>query len=156
MKKLLYLAIAVAILTGQSLMPFRGTDVGKLHPVEVLYIEKRNGQFEISADTAATGRGVTIADAVYDLHIATPGNVFLETANYLLISPDMEAMPEVFWDYLRPACLIYICNEKPALESIAKLLESHPSGVTLLNWRNGAGNIPRLVREGETVRIYES
>ncbi len=156
MKKLLYLALTVAILTVHSLMPFQGTDVGKLHPVEVLYIEKQNGQFEITADTAVTGRGTTIADAVYDLHRVTPGNIFLETANYLLLSPDMEVPPEMFWNYFRPACLIYICNEKPALEKIAKLLESHPSGVTLLNWRNGAENIPRLVQEGETVRIYES
>lgn len=156
MKKLLYLAVAVAILTGHSLAPFQGTDVGKLYPVEVLYIEKRNGQFEIWADSAVTGRGTTIADAVYDLHRVTPGNVFLETANYLLLSQNMEVKPEDFWDYLRPACLIYFCEEKPALESVAKLLESHPSGVTLLNWRNGAENFPLLVQEGEAVRIYES
>ena len=92
---------------------------------------------------------------MYDLHKAAPGNVFLETANYLLLFQDVKVTAEDFWEFLRPACLVYICDEKPDLDKVAKLLESHPSGVTLLSWRNGAMNFPHLMQEGESVRVYE-
>lgn len=156
MKKMIYLVIAIIIAAGIDQLPFHGTDVGKLHPVEVLYVEKRNEQYEISTDTLVVGKGTTIEQAVADLHRVTPGNIFLETANYLLLSPGVEQLPEVFWEFLRPACLVYICDGKPDLSTVAKFLTSHLSNVTLLDWRNGEESIPRLMQEGETVRLYES
>lgn len=156
MKKIIYLVIAIIIAAGIDQLPFHGTDVEELHPVEVLYIEKKDEQYEISTDTSVVGKGITIGQAVADLHSTTPGSIFLETANYLLLSPGVDVLPEAYWEFLRPACLIYICDEKPELGTIAKFLATHLSKVTLLDWRNGEENIPRLMLEGETVRLYES
>ena len=52
MKKWIWLA-ALALL----LLPQRGTEVGKLLPVETLLIEKQAGQYWVSADTGSAGRG---------------------------------------------------------------------------------------------------
>ena len=156
MKKLFCLTIILVILTGTNSLPFRGTDVGKLHPIEVLYVEWVEGQCEISTDTGITGRGRTVEEAAADLHRVTPGYVFLETANYLLLSSQTETAPEDFWPFVRPACLLYLCDEKPKLESVADYLKSHLSEVTLLDWRNGENMFPRLLQEGEIVRLYES
>lgn len=52
MRKRIWLA-ALALL----LLPQRGTEVGKLLPVETLLIEKQAGQYRVSADTGSAGRG---------------------------------------------------------------------------------------------------
>ena len=67
MRKRIWLA-ALALL----LLPRRGTEVGKLLPVETLLIEKQAGQYRVSTDTVNTGRGDSLEKAVDALRAEAP------------------------------------------------------------------------------------
>jgi len=76
MKKWIWLA-ALALL----LLPQRGTEVGKLLPVETLLIEKQAGQYRVSTDTGHTARDDSLEKAVDALRAEAPGILFLDTAD---------------------------------------------------------------------------
>lgn len=154
MKKFLFFALALVLLGLTGYMPFGGTDVGKLHPVEALFVGVSEDTINIITDTGVTGTGSTLEEAIADLHMRATGKVFLETANYLLLSPQVQLDAAAFWDFLRPACQIYRCSSAEGLHNVAKYLESHPSQITLLRWRTGAEDIPKLEITGEGYKLY--
>ena len=154
MKKILSFAVVLALLGLTDPMPFGGTDVGKLHPVEVLYVGESENTISIITDTGVSGAGNTLEEAIADLHMRATGKVFLETANYLLLSPQMQLDAAAFWDFLRPACQVYYCRAAEDIHNAASYLESHPSQITLLSWRTGTVNIPYLEAAGEGFKLY--
>ena len=97
MRKRIWLA-ALALL----LLPRRGTEVGKLLPVETLLIEKQAGQYRVSTDTVNTGRGDSLEKAVDALRAEAPGILFLDTADYVLLTGEAEDCMEKLQDYVRP------------------------------------------------------
>ena len=94
MKKWIWLA-ALALL----LLPQRGTEVGKLLPVETLLIEKQAEQYRVSADTGSAGRGDSLEKAVDALRAEAPGILFLDTADYVLLTGEAEE-----WKGCRTMC----------------------------------------------------
>lgn len=145
---LLYgIAFGAAILL--DLSPFRGTDVGKLLPVEVVRISRENGEILLQTDTGDTGKGTDINEALLELQATTAGNVFLETADYLLIQPGCEEMLGALAGILRPSCSICVEVGEAELEKVAKFFAAHEPQVTLQKWRSGKAHLPMLVvKEG--------
>ncbi len=148
---LCFLAIAIVSITGY--LPFRGTDVSKLKPVEVLVLQSKDGLYSISGEDGIIGYGKDMQQALLDLRSTASGEVFLETANYLLVSENCMACIGELSAFLRPACQLYQLEGEGVLKSIAKYLESHPSNVTLLSYRQNASEIPRLIIQGEVYRV---
>ncbi len=150
---LYFLAIALIAVTG--LLPFSGTDVAKLQPVEVLILRQNNGLFTISTNDGLSGTGADTESALADLKLTAPGEVFLETANYLLVAPDCLEVVTELYSCLRPACGLYLMEGDGNLEQIGEYLESHPSEITLLSYRQGRAELPRLMIQGEVYRLVE-
>lgn len=68
----------------------KGTDVGKLQPIEVVLVSKRDDMVMIETDTGDKGIGQSINEAVSDLKQRSPGAVILKTAEYLLVEKGTE------------------------------------------------------------------
>ncbi len=155
MKKAVFYFLAIAIVAVTGFLPFSGTDVAKLQPVEVLILQRANDLYTISTNDGLSGVGKDTKDALMDLKLAAPGEVFLETANYLLVAPDcLEVIAELY-SYLRPACQLYLMEGEGSYKLIAKYLESHPSEITLLSFRQGRTEIPHLMLQGEVYRLVK-
>lgn len=90
MKRLL---IYIAVLAAALMVPLRRTDVGKLQPVELVKLYKEEATLIIETDTGDSGRGDTVNVAFENLEETTSGIVFLDTADFLLVSK--EAVGEV-------------------------------------------------------------
>ena len=90
MKRLL---IYIAVLAAALMVPLRRTDVGKLQPVELVKLYKEEATLIIETDTGDLGRGDTVDVAFENLEETTSGIVFLDTADFLLVSK--EAISEV-------------------------------------------------------------
>lgn len=90
MKRLL---IYIAVLAAALMVPLRRTDVGKLQPVELVKLYKEEATLIIETDTGDSGRGDTVDVAFENLEETTSGIVFLDTADFLLVSK--EAVGEV-------------------------------------------------------------
>lgn len=123
MKVLLYIVILAAVL----LVPTRGTDVGKLIPVEVIAVSENRGLITVRTDTGDTGEGNTLAEAFSDLKDTASGVIYLDTAEYLLLEPGTEnAIPEL-QAQLKGNLRICTAPEDISLEGAAKYLSVHPS-----------------------------
>ena len=153
MKKVLLIVIAIVIAAMAGFLPFNGTDIGKLHPVEVIRIATENGSVYIETDSGISGVGENLEEAIYDMKQSASGHVFLETANFVLIDALDSQLLLAIGEYFRPACQIYLYSGDGEMENIGKYLESHPSQVTALSYRQGVEEIPHIIINGEEYRF---
>ena len=152
MKRWLWCIAALVLAVSLGGMPFTGTDIASLQPVEVLRIQMEGQQILVEMDTGDRGSGESLEAAFTDLKKSTPGEVFLETADYLLINDDAKALLEQLGEYLRPACSVCIEDGIAELESVASFLTAHEPGLTLQEYRAGDRALQHLItREG---RMY--
>ncbi len=156
MRKMMLYAAAIAVIGFVGLLPFRGTDVGKLHPVEVLVVSVSNNGIVIETDTQLRGTGETLVAAIEDINLTSAGEIFLDTANYVLVSSESKPLLAELYNYLRPACQVYEFSGRGKWDNVAKYLESHPSDLTVLGYRQGKTNVTRLIVSGEGYRIVKS
>lgn len=152
MKRWLWCAGALLLTAVLGGMPFIGTDIAKLQPVEVLRVQKEGDLVLVELDTGDSGKGATLEMALQDLKESTPGKVFLETADYLLINPEAEALLESLAEHLRPACGVCLENGEVKLEETAEFLGAHEPGLTLQEYRAGNHSLQKLVVREE--RMY--
>lgn len=153
MKKMLLFIVLIGAISFAGFLPFDGTDVAKLHPVEVLAVNCKNGNFTIKTDTGIVGIGTNVDMAIRDLKLAAPGEIFLDTVNYILVGKECAHVASAFCNYLRPACQIYIFEGEGELGQIAKYLENHPSDATILSYRQGDALVTGIVIDGEGYRV---
>ncbi len=136
--------MAGALLLALWFLPIRGTDVGELQPVELLQVYRERGKIVMETDTGDLGRGRTLEKAFEDLKNTTAGTVFLETADYLLVTDEAEKyIPELF-KILRPGTEVCRIQEKVRGEKAAKFLVSHPPAVTLQAVQYRFADMPEL------------
>lgn len=135
MKRLIFAALAIG-----CLLLFRGNagkDLGNLKPVQLVQVTTCNGKVRIRTDTGSMGQGMTVAEAVTDLQNGADGTVFLETADFLLVTAlTTRFLPEL-GDFLRPGTEIARISSYVDGETAAKYLSAHHPAVTL---RQAKGN----------------
>lgn len=135
---------------------FRGTDVSELQPVEVLRIDCRGGIVWAQTDTGQSGRGSTLEAAFEDLKKTTPGTVFLDTAQWVIVTEESKPLVDALFDYLRPACKICQSRGDEDLTAAAEYLTVQDSRTTLLDCRAKNEQIPLLlVKDGRMYLVSE-
>ena len=135
------------------LLPQRGTEVGKLLPVETLLIEKQAGQYRVSTDTGNTARGDSLEKAVDALRAEAPGILFLDTADYVLLAGAAEDCMEKLPDYVRPGTRVYKMEGTAELPEIGSFLKTHGPNAPLYRLQKGELRLPKLTAEGENLRF---
>lgn len=149
---LLYLAVGLAAAVFQ-ISPFRGTDVGKLLPMELVRVSYAEGEILIETDTGHRGEGDTVEQALGDLEATTPGKIFLQTADFLLVDPEAVDLVGEIAPHLRPGCGICKATKVERLDEAATFLESHEPAVTLMDWDAGKRVLQTLMGEGERMAL---
>ena len=134
MKKWLVFAAAVTAVAILSRRPHPARDVARLEPVQAVYIYQKNGTLCIETDTGAAGSGNTLAEAAADLKASASGEIFLDTAQFLLIDPEVTITTD-FHTLLRPTCGVTFTTAPPDLQAAADYLTIHQPFVTLLELR---------------------
>ena len=141
----IFLLLTAAVLWN----PAKGTDVGTLIPVEVVQILRTEEGIVVRTDTKNTGTGETLSLAFGNLEEKASGEIFLETAEYVLLTENTRDCAQELEDYFRPGTQVY---QAPPLEDLAAAAEylgqhSVPSPLFRLE-----GPLPRLVQEkGELI-----
>ncbi len=138
------------------LSPVEKTDVGELKPVELLYIcYTDENKVQVKTDTEDWGIGDTLDAALSDLKATASGNIFLDTADYLVIHRNAVTLLPQLWRILRPAT--QVCMGTEAQGETAAFLSAHKPGVTLNDVRSGRQALPVLRRAEERYRLeFES
>lgn len=138
MKKGLYLAAAIAGFGILARLPHPARDISKLEPVRLVYIYEEAGKVCMETDTGDHGSGETLTEAEADMRARADGEIFLETAEFLLLDPDVSIRADLF-ALLRPACKVFYTRERPDLAASARFLAAHPPENTLRELRRNCG-----------------
>ncbi|MBQ3252588.1 MAG: hypothetical protein IJB02_05055 [Oscillospiraceae bacterium] len=134
MKRIL---LYVAILIGVLAVPLERTDVADLHPVQTVALYKTAKGYRIETDTDDAGSGATVAQAFADLLATTPGVIYLDTADYLLISKDEEAAADEMRSYLKNGVRLCAAVGEGDLKIVSEFLSVQGDIPYLRDWELG-------------------
>ena len=145
-----------------SAMPFQGRDVAQLIPVEALVISMEEGTIILDGGDCC-GMGETWEAAWEDLHRGAEGTVFLNTAEYVVLTDTaMQLLETVVWnENLRPAAEIYGAQGvRSDPKEVASYLNGKQTGSTIQQLRSDLVNthsvkLPLLVKTEGGLRLYE-
>ncbi|MBQ7346303.1 MAG: hypothetical protein IJW45_09640 [Oscillospiraceae bacterium] len=135
--------VAVAALEGAS----SDSDVADLDPVQVVYMDVEGRQVLVETDQGARGTGETLESALEDMERTWASEVFLETAEFLVVSEEAQGRVGELWKVLRPSCEVCVGVGELELERVAEHLHRHKPGVTLMEYQAGERQLPRLVAQ---------
>lgn len=156
MKKWLSYLLLLAAVPVLSFGGFGGQDVGKLQPVQVILVRTKNGQLHLSTDTQSTGLGEDIHKAIADMNETSSSQVFLDTADYLLLTTGTEDWLPQLQEYLRPSCSVCYVSGEVDLTAAGEFLQHHQPKLTLTQYEAGETQRPLLVsEEGRMKLVYE-
>ena len=134
MKKWLIPAAVLAAVAIFSRLPHPARDIADLKPVRAVYIHMEGRNFHVQTDTGDSGSGPDLAEACADLRSKADGEIFLDTAEFLILDPKVP-ITEVFYSLLRPDCRVTFTDAPPDLEKAAAYLSQHPPKLTLARLR---------------------
>lgn len=133
MKYLLYIVIIAVAIS----IPLERQDVAKLKPVELVSVYTEKDRVVLTTDTEDIGIGKTLSQAYENLELTTPGVIYLDTAQYLLITEDaLHLIPELT-GYLKED--VSVCLQDGVLdpEMAAKYLSEQANLPKLKTWEEG-------------------
>lgn len=148
MKRILYMLLIVTAMV----IPTRPQELGKLKAVEVIRIHQDADVFVIETDMGDCGRGSTIEEAIENLKVTTPGAVYLDTAEYLLISIEEEVWIQELKSYLKDSVRVCLCEGEMDLEKAAEYLRVHQPLIRLGEYKRGV-NCQLLVSKNERLEL---
>ncbi len=148
MKRFVWLVLlTVAAIFGGQLFP--ASDIAQLQPIQVIRVDIRQDQVLVQTDTDAAGMGANLAAAFEDLKCKTAGDIFLDTADYVLVTQRGSVLLPQLLTYLRPACRVCLERGQADLKLVAKYLMIHDPEYTLMQYAAEKDNIPVLIcKEG--------
>ena len=155
MRLWIWLLIGMLLVGALGFRPFHGSDVAKLQPVEVLAVCLENGGIALKTDIGSEGEGASVEKALGNMKDAASGMIFLETVDYLLITPEcVHLLPELS-AYLRPACGVCLWEGEIQLERVADFLDTHKTSATLLSCLVQPSKIPMLTGKDGVMYVYQ-
>ena len=119
MRILLYIVILALLF----LAPLERLDIAHLEPVQTLAVRVNGNTVELETDTGNSGQGRTVAQAVKELEENTSGVIYLDTAQYLLLTESALSVTEELADYLRPGIRVCMWDGEGNVAGAAQYLE---------------------------------
>ena len=134
MKKWLYLTVALTAFGLLSRLPHPARDISKLDPVQTVYLYMEGTRLHMETDTGDHGSGKTLPDALSDMKANADAEIFLNTAEYLILDPQVPITQDLF-TLLHPTCKVVFSTEKPDIPAATEYLSVHTPKTTLAHLR---------------------
>ena len=132
-RMILYLGILAAVFWAGD----PGTDIGMLIPVETVFIQKQGDTIVIQTDSADTGAGATMKQAAEDLKEKADGVIYLDTADYLILNREAEALLYQLQSNQKQEVALCETEGRIDVEEITPFLRAHKPQLRLSDWRAG-------------------
>lgn len=127
MRKLLY----AVILALTCFAPVEYLNVAELLPVEAVAVYTDGIYVVLETDTQNIGRGGTVEQALADLKEKTPAVIYLDTAEYLLVSEDAVSTLEDLSKFLKQTVKVSHYDARGRVKEASEYLRVHPNYRTL-------------------------
>lgn len=131
MRAILYIIILALLF----LAPVQRLDVARLEPVQTVALYADETGVVLETDTGNKGRGETVDSAYEDLEDRTPGVIYLDTAQYLLVTEDAVSYVDAIRKYLHPSVAVSMWDGEGSVEDAAKYLGVRNDLPKLRDWR---------------------
>jgi len=131
LRKILYAAILVTLIFA----PVNRQEVRKLLPIRAVAVYRSQGQITLETDTEHKGQGKSVEAAIMELKKNTPAVVYLDTAEFLLVSKDAEEVIPQLANYFKPRVKVCICDAEGDVETAAEYADVHGTITELRHWR---------------------
>ena len=143
---MLYMVILAALFAA----PVRSSDIGKLRPVQVVSVYKENNWVVMETDTEDKGYGGTVTQALKNLKDTSNGIIYLDTAEYLLLTKDTENMAEELRQVLKDKVRLCMAAKDIDLAEASQYLSIHGDLPKLKAWKEGT-ELPVLGTFGDSL-----
>ena len=129
--------IYIGILAMLFAAPLESADVGKLLPVQVVQLRKENGWVVLETDTENVGMGGTAKQALQNLKDTASGIIYLDTAEYLLLTKDTINAAEELREVLKDNVRLCLAAKEIDLAAASQYLSVHGDLPKLKAWSEG-------------------
>lgn len=144
--------IYIVLITGVLFSPVKRIDVGSLQPIEVICVYHSNQGITVETDTGDVGQGNDLHAALIDLMNTAPGVVYLDTAEFLLVSEDLDAQIELMKDKLKGSTKVVAISGRIDLQNIDSYLRAHGDFPKIKKWKRG-DKLPVLTSEKISAKV---
>lgn len=131
MRKLIYAAILLSL----SVAPLHRLDVANLLPIRAVAIYMEDKDVVLETDTGNLGRGENVTEALENLKKETPAVVYLDTAEFLLVSENTVPLVDELTQHIKPSVKVCVCEAEGRVKEAAEYLEVHGNLPKLRNWK---------------------
>ena len=147
--------VYVLILALLFLAPVDRLDVAQLEPVQTIAVSRVEGNVVIQTDLDNKGIGKTTELALQELERTTPGVIYLDTAEFLLIGEGTSGAVETLRDQLKEN--VKVCGAKGHLDLslIGEYLAVHGEFPALKTW-NADTRLPLVYKEKEMLKMLKN
>lgn len=122
MKK--WIVLLLALLAFSSL-PSPGTELGELSPVSLLVVDTEGKNIRLRTDTLDNGKGETLGAALQNLADTTPGHLFLDTVENLILTEETRFLLPQLKQLLRPGVAVCTTESELNPETVPQYLHTH-------------------------------
>ena len=129
----LYIGILVLVFAA----PVKPVDIGDLRPVQILSVYKERNRVVVETDTEDRGVGATLEKALQNMKDTSLGVIYLDTADYLLVTEDTEGYLEELREVLKPSVRVCMATKKLDLRKAVSYLQTHGDLPRLKGWKKG-------------------
>lgn len=145
-RTILYIGILTLIVAA----PVKPMDIEKLRPVQIVSVYKENNWTVIETDTEDKGIGGTAKQALQNMKDTSDGVIYLDTAEYLLVTKDTEEATREIMEELKPSVRMCMTTGVEDLKQAVLYLKAHGGLPKLKAWVKGA-ELPVLSTFGESL-----
>ena len=131
MRMVLYIVILALLF----LAPVQRLDVARLEPVQTVAVYMNDTAVVLETDTGNKGEGTGVKDALEDLEENTPGVIYLDTAQYLLVSEGAESHVDSLRKYLSPSVKACLWDGEGSVKDAAQYLDVRSDLPKLKDWK---------------------
>ncbi len=125
------------ILGGLLAIPVEKLDVGKLEPVQAVWVYLEDEKLVLETDTEDKGSGQNVDVALADLENRCKGIIYLDTAQFLLVSEDATEHIPALGKHLKGSVKVCQWDGKGSVADAAKYMAAHENGCKLSDWNQG-------------------
>ena len=131
MRRILYALILAALFFA----PLERVDVTKLLPVRGVAVYMEGEMVVLETDTENKGKGRSVTEALADLKKTTSAAVYLDTAEFLLVSEPAITKMNDLRSILKPSVKVCVCDAAGRVEDAVNYLDIHGNLPKLRDWK---------------------
>ena len=143
---ILYIGILALIVAA----PVKPMDIEKLRPVQIVSVYKQSDWTVIETDTGDKGIGGTARQALQNMKDTSEGIIYLDTAEYLLVTKQTEEATRELIAELKPSVRMCMTTGVEDLKQAVLYLKAHGGLPKLKAWVKGA-ELPVLSTFGDSL-----